>query len=125
MGLGKIGDKWTKAAAVATALILSSISLIILISFNNFPLLTVASFLSGASFPLWSLMGAAVGSIAPEKSRGRWISVSQTMTTLAAFVAPYLGGILYEASPYTPFFLVVIVSTLLALVALTKPFRET
>jgi len=69
-------------------------------------------------------MGAAVGSIAPEMSRGRWISVSQTITTLAAFIAPYLGGILYEASPYTPFYVVIVATLLLSLVAFTKPLKE-
>jgi len=123
-GLGKIGDKWTKAAAVATSLILSGISLIILVSFNNFFLLASASFLNGASFPLWSLMGAAVGSIAPEASRGKWISVSQTMTTLTAFLAPYLGGILYEAWPYTPFLVVIAAAPLLSFMAFTKPLKE-
>jgi MFS family permease len=122
--LGKIGDKWTKAAAVATALVLGSMSLIILISFNNFPVLVLASFIDGGSYPLWSLMGAAVGSIAPERSRGRWISVSQTITTLTAFIAPYLGGILYEASPYTPFYVVIVATLLLSLVAFTKPLKE-
>jgi ACDE family multidrug resistance protein len=122
--LGKIGDKWTKATAVATALVLGSISLIVLISFNNFPVLVLASFIDGGSYPLWSLMGAAVGSIAPEMSRGRWISVSQTITTLTAFIAPYLGGILYEASPYTPFYVVIVATLLLSLVAFTKPLKE-
>jgi len=125
MGLGKIGDKRSKATAVATALVISSISLIILISFSNFPVLVFASFLNGASYPLWSLMGAAVGSIAPETSRGRWISFSQTMTTLTAFIAPYLGGILYEASPYMPFQVVIVATLLLSLVAFTKPLKET
>ena len=122
--LGKIGDKWTIVAAVATALVLASISLIVMISFKNFPELVFASFIEGGSYPLWSLMGAAVGSIAPEMSRGRWISVSQTITTLAAFIAPYLGGILYEASPYTPFYVVIVATLLLSLVAFTKPLKE-
>jgi len=125
MVLGKIGDKWTRATAVATALALSSFSLVVLISLNNFLLLSVASFLGGASYPLWSLMGAAVGSIAPEASRGRWISVAQTMTTLAAFIAPYLGGILYETSWYLPFYLVIAASALLSFVAFSKPLKET
>ncbi len=124
MGLGKIGDKWTKAAAVATALILASVSLIVIVSFNNFPVLVFASFIHGGSYPLWSLMGAAVGSIAPESSRGRWISVSQAMTTFAVFIAPYIGGILYESSPFAPFYLVTVAALLLSLVAFTKPFKD-
>jgi len=125
MGLGKIGDKWSKAIAVATALVISSISSIIFISFNNFSVLIFASFLGGASYPLWSLMGAAIGSIAPETSRGRWISFSQTITTLTAFIAPYLGGILYEVSPPMPFQLVIIATLLLSFLAFVKPLKAT
>lgn len=123
MGLGKIGDKWSKSTAIATALVISSISSIIFISFNSFPFLVLASFLGGAAYPLWSLMGVAVGSIAPETSRGRWISFSQTMTTLTAFLSPYLGGLLYEVSPFMPFHFVIVATLLLSFVAFIKPLK--
>jgi len=50
--------------------------------------------------------------------------VSQMSVTAAASIAPYIGGVIYEWSPFTPFYIIIGVSPLLSLVALTKPFRE-
>lgn len=122
--LGKVGDKLGKMVAVAIALLFSALSFALFICFNNFPALAFVSFLNGASYMLWSLMGASVGAITPESSRGRWISVSQMSSTLAASVAPYVGGVIYESSRYMPFYIIIGVSPVLALIALTKPFKE-
>ena len=73
---------------------------------------------------VWSLMGASVGSIAPEASRGRWISLAQMSATLSATVAPYIGGVLYEQSSQVHFYVVIAVLPLLSLLAFAKPFRE-
>jgi len=122
--LGKIGDKQGKMVAVAIALLIGGFSFWLFVCFSNFFSLVFASFLNGASYMLWSLMGASVGSIAPEASRGRWISVSQMASTMAASVAPYIGGVIYQSSPYVPFYIIIGVSPLLSLIALTKPFKE-
>jgi len=122
--LGKVGDRLGKMVAVTISLLFSGSSFGLFICFNNFPALAFASFLNGASYMLWSLMGASVGSITPESSRGRWISVSQMSATLAASVAPYVGGVIYESARYMPFYIIIGVSPLLALIALTKPFKE-
>lgn len=122
--LGKIGDRWGKMIAVAASLLINSLSFWLLISFNNFFLLTLASFLNGASYSVWYLMNASIGAIAPKGYRGRWISLSQVTAMLPAFIAPYLGGMVYKTSPYTPFHLVIVVTPLLAALALTKPFKE-
>jgi len=124
IGLGKAGDKMGKMVAATVALLVGALSFVLFISFNNFFVLTAASFLYGASYILWSLMGACVGSVTPEASRGRWISVSQMLATTAASVAPFIGGVLYEWSPFTPFYIIIGVSPVLSLIALTKPFRE-
>jgi len=124
VSLGRIGDKWGKAGAVFVSLILCLLSLSFLISFGNFFLLGFASFMMGASYPLWSLMGAVVGSIAPGASRGRWMSVAQTISLLAAFFAPYLGGLLYDSSPYNPFIVAIVITPILAVLALVKPLKE-
>jgi len=124
IGLGKAGDKFGKMVATTIALLVGALSFGLFIWFNNFYALTIASFLNGASYMLWSLMGASVGSITPEASRGRWISVSQMSATMAASIAPYIGGVIYEWSPFTPFYIVIGVSPLLSLIALTKPFKE-
>jgi len=123
VGLGKIGDKWGKMVAVTIALLIGSLSFGLFVCFGNFFILVFASFLNGASYTLWPLMGAAVGSIAPEASRGRWISVSQMSATMASSVAPYIGGVVYQSSPYTPFYVIIGVSPVLSLIALTKPFK--
>jgi len=69
-------------------------------------------------------MGAVVGSIAPGASRGRWMSVAQTISLLAAFFAPYLGGLLYDSSPYNPFIIAIVITPMLSVLALTKPLKE-
>jgi MFS family permease len=124
IGLGKTGDKWGKMVAASTALLVGAFSFALFVSFNDFFILTCASFLYGSSYMLWSLMGACVGAITPEASRGRWISLSQMLATIGASTAPFIGGVLYESSPYIPFYIVIAVSPLLSLIALTKPFKE-
>lgn len=118
IGLGKVGDKWTKMVAVTASLLLSSVSFSLLMSFSDFSLLAFASLLNGGSFTMWSLMNASVGAIAPDESRGRWISLSQTVSAIAAFGGPYLGGLLYESSSHIPFLVVIVVAPLLSVIAL-------
>jgi len=96
VALGKLGDKWGKANAVFVSLILCFLA----------------------------LMGAVISSIAPSPSRGRWISVAQTMSLLAAFFAPYLGGLLYDSSPEKPFLIAVVATSILSVLALTKPLKD-
>ncbi|HKZ93667.1 MAG TPA: MFS transporter [Candidatus Bathyarchaeia archaeon] len=122
--LGKAGDKLGKMVAAAVALLIGGFSFGLFIYFTNFFALAFASFLNGASYMLWSLMGASVGSIAPQASRGRWISLAQMSATLSAAIAPYIGGVLYEQSLVVPFYVIIVASPLLSLAALTKPFKE-
>ena len=117
--LGKIGDKWRKAYALAASLLLCSLSLALLLLFGNLEILTITFFLTGGSYLTWSLLGAVVGPLAPESIRARWVSVPQTVTMFASFVAPYLGGVLYGISTYYPFTAAIIVALVLALVAFT------
>jgi MFS family permease len=118
MLLGKIGDKHTKMMAVVTALAVSSLSFLLIILFNNFATLCVASFLAGASYTILFFMPGIIASASPERSVGKWVSISQAVVPSVGFGAPILGGILYETSPYLPFFLAIIVLSLLAIVAL-------
>ncbi|MGQ9507104.1 MAG: MFS transporter [Candidatus Bathycorpusculaceae bacterium] len=112
--IGKVGDRWRKAYALAAALLLCSLSLALLLSFGNFETLMITFFITGGSYLTWSLMGAVVGPLAPESIRARWVSVPQTVTMFASFVAPYIGGILYDISLYYPFITAIIVTLLLA-----------
>jgi len=124
IGLGKAGDKLGKMIAAAIALLVATFSFALFISAKDFSVLAFASFLYGASYMLWSLMGACVGAITPEESRGRWISVSQMLATTAASIAPFIGGVLYESWHSIPFYIIIGVSPILSLIALTKPFKE-
>ena len=122
--LGRIGDKWKKAGAISVCMILCSVSAIILVLFNNFFALSLASFLMGASYNILSLIGAVISPIAPETSRARWISVPLSASMFAAFLAPYLGGLVYASSPFNPFLVFIVATALLSVLALTKLFDE-
>jgi len=122
--LGRIGDKWKKSSAISVCMILCSISAIILLLFKNLFALSLASFLMGASYTTMSLIGAVISSISPEVSRARWISVALSSGMFAAFLAPYLGGLLYDSSPNNPFLVFIVATTLLSVFSLTIPFNE-
>ena len=122
--LGRIGDKWKKTGAISVCMILCSVSALILVLFSNFFALSLASFLMGASYTTWSLIGAVISPIAPEASRARWISVPLSASMFAGFLAPYLGGLLYESSRYNPFLVFIGATALLSVLALTKLFEE-
>jgi len=122
--LGRVGDKWKKAGAISVCMILCSVSAMILVLFNDFLALSLASFLMGASYTIVSLIGAVMAPIAPEASRAKWISVPLSASMFAAFLAPYLGGLLYESSPYNPFLVFIVATALLSVLALTRMFEE-
>jgi len=84
----------------------------------------LSAFLMGASYTLWSLVGAIVGPLAPPTARGRWISVSHTAATSAAFASSLVGGILYETSPFTPFVIFIVAAVLLALLGFISRMKE-
>ena len=115
LGIGKLGDKWKKSGAVFVSLLLTLISISMFISFTDFSVLALASFVMGGSFAVWSLMSAVTGSLTPEATRGRWMAFAQTASLVAVIPAPFIGGTLYEASPYNPF-TVAIIATLLLVV---------
>jgi len=121
--LGKLGDRWNKAYALAGSMLLCCISLTFLLLFDDFLVLTVVFFLAGSSYITWSLMAAIIAPHAPESIRARWISVPQAVTMFASFIAPYIGGVIYEASSYYPFIIGIVTTLVFALLALTKFFE--
>jgi hypothetical protein len=42
----------------------------------------------------------------------------------SAFMAPYIGGVLYDASPYHPFLVAIVGTLVLALLALTRVLEK-
>ncbi len=124
VGLGRFGDQWSRTGALSIAMLFFCASIVIFVSCKDFLTLVLASFLMGSSYSAWSVVGALFGSVAPEASRGRWMSLQQTAGMLAAFFAPYLGGRIYKVWPYTPFLVAIMLSPLLAILALMSPFQE-
>ena len=122
--LGKIGDKWRKSYALATSMILCSLSLALMLLFGNFYILIITFFITGGSYLTWSLMGAIIGPSAPESIRARWVSIPQTLSMFSSFIAPYIGGVLYQFSPQYPFIVAIVMTLFLALVATTRLFEE-
>jgi DHA1 family multidrug resistance protein-like MFS transporter len=122
--LGRLGDRRRKSYAFAVSMFLGSISLLLAVRFGNFPVLLVAFFLAGGSYIIWSLMGAIIGPLAPERIRARWVSVPQTVSMFSSFIAPYIGGLLYDASPYYPLFIAIVAMAIIALLAFTKLLEE-
>lgn len=88
--------------------------------FGDFRVLLVTHVLIGASYLAWPIMNAIVGSCAPETARALWVAIPQAVSMFGAIFAPYIGGVLYEASPYYPFIIGVIAALCMALVALVK-----
>lgn len=122
--LGKVGDKYGKTMSISVSMIGFASALMLLTSFNSVPLLMLASFIRGVSFPMWAFIGATIGPLVHSASRGRWISVVQTTTQAVSILAPYIGGILYSHSPQTPFLMVTPVALIISILAQTRPFRE-
>lgn len=120
IALGRVGDKFKKAYAFAAALFIIAASLVLLMLFGDFRVLLATQLLVGASYLAWPLMNAIIGSHAPETGRALWVAVPQAISMFAAIFAPYVGGVLYEASPYYPFVFGVAATLVLALVALAK-----
>ena len=117
---GKIGDKYSKMSAMLSSIAVCILSFILIATINNFSVLFLASFLSGASRCMFGLVWAITGSAAPEGYTGRWIAISQASIHIVSFGAPVIGGILYEISPYLAFFTTILLLSSLALLATFK-----
>jgi len=118
--LGRVGDKFRRSYALAAALAIVGSSLVLLLLFGDFRVMLVTQGLVGASYLAWPLMNAIIGLSAPESNRALWIAIPQTVSMSSAILAPYLGGVLYEISPYYPFVFGIAVTLFLALLALVK-----
>ena len=122
--LGRLGDKTKKTFALTASMILCCSSLVLLTMSGDFPILIITFFIAGGAYVNWSLMGAIVSPLAPESIRARWVSIPQTVSMFSSFIAPYIGGVLYGASPYYPFVVAIMITPFLALLASTKLLEE-
>lgn len=120
IALGRIGDKFKRSYALAAALALVGSSLVLLLLSGDFQVMLVTQVLVGASYLAWPLMNAIIGPYAPEAFRALWVAIPQSISMFSSILAPYLGGVLYEVSPYYPFIFGIAVTLFLALLAFAK-----
>jgi MFS family permease len=117
---GRLGDRWRKSGAISLCLVLYPLSIVPLLMIREPAALMLVAFLYGGSAVSGNLVSAYVGTISPETKRGVWMSIPQSLSLLAAFAAPYLGGYLYTQSPSYALIVSAIAIPFLALMALTK-----
>lgn len=104
VALGVFGDRWkSRSRAVTASLTLFFLSIVTFMLVQNYWLLLPVAFAMGGSLMIGSIISSIVGSLSPSESRGKWMALPQTSSMFANFAAPFLGGFLYEASPYYPF----------------------
>ncbi len=117
LAMGRLGDRWRKSYALSICVLLYALSMIPIMFVREPVFLMSAAFFYGGAIVVGSLVGSYVGGIAPVHRRGVWVSIPQTLSLLAAFAAPYLGGYLYTQSPYSAFMVSILPMPFLALFA--------
>jgi MFS family permease len=118
IAMGRLSDSWPKSSAISLCLFLYTVSMVPLLSAREPLTFMFAAFLYGSSMVMGSLVGSYVGTIAPVEKQGRWISIPQTFSLVAATIAPYLGGYLYMLSPYYAFTVSIVSMPFLVFIAL-------
>jgi MFS family permease len=103
IALGRLSDRWRVSGAISISLLLFLVSMIPMLLVRDSTVLMLLAFAYGGSAVTGFLVSSFVGTIAPEARRGLWLSIPQSFSLLAAFAAPYLGGVLYSCSPYYTF----------------------
>lgn len=119
IAMGRLGDKWRKSKAVSVCLLLYAVSMIPILFVKEPVTLMFTAFIYGGAIVMGSLISSYVGTVAPESKRGLWVSIPQTLSLTASFVAPYLGGYLYTQAPEYAFIASIVPMPFLILFALT------
>jgi MFS family permease len=120
IAIGRLGDKWRESGALSVCLLLYTWSIVSLLLLREPFFLMLVAFLFGGSAAVPALINSIVGKVAPENKLGMWISIPQTLSWLASFAAPYLGGYLYTQSFYYAFIASVSTIPFLVILALFK-----
>ncbi len=120
IAVGRMADRWRKSGAISMCLLLYVASMIPLLLIREPNSLMFVAFTLGGSAALGSLVSSFVGTIAPRAKRGLWVSIPQTCSLVASFIAPYLGGYLYTYSPAYAFMISMSALPFLAVFALVR-----
>jgi MFS family permease len=120
IAMGHVGDKWRKSGVMTVCLLLYVISMVPILFATETSTLMFLAFSLGGSAILGQIVFSFVGTVAPKAKRGLWVSIPQTCSGIAAFIAPYLGGYLYTFSPSYAFLVSVSAVPFLAIYAFVK-----
>lgn len=120
----RLGDRWSKIDSILICLLMYAITVEAILFFPNPFFLLFVAFFWGGAITYGALIASAIGTIAPETSRGKWISIPMSSSMIAAVIAPYVSGYLYESSPYLPFIVSLIAVIPVTILALMKTFKE-
>jgi predicted MFS family arabinose efflux permease len=96
---GRLSDRWRKSRVICIPLLLFIFSMVPLLFVRDPTIIMLLAFVYGGSAVTGQLVSSFVGTIAPEANRALWLSIPQSLSLLAAFAAPYIGGFLYSSSP--------------------------
>lgn len=120
LAIGRICAKRSKMAAVLLSTAIFIFAILLITMTGNLYFLFFASFLSGISSCIIEFIPAIIGSAAPEHHVGQWISLSQTSLYIASSIAPIIGGLLFEISPYLAFFTTIILLSFFIIIGLFR-----
>jgi DHA1 family multidrug resistance protein-like MFS transporter len=122
--IARLGDRWSKIEGILMCILMYAVTAEAILFFPNPVFLLFVAFFWGGAVTYGALIASAIGAIAPEASRAKWISIPTTSAMIAAVIAPYLSGYLYQSSPYLPFIISLIAAIPVTLFALATLFKE-
>jgi MFS family permease len=120
IALGRLSDRWKKSRTIGLCLLLFVVSILPLLLIRDPTMLMFLAFFYGGSSVIGPLVSSFTGTIAPEAKRGLWMSIPLTLSLVAAFVAPFVGGFLYTLSPFYVFAVAVVAVPFLVLFAFKR-----
>ncbi len=102
LGLARTRRRVSVAAPLIVSLAVLPIAFVLLIVSPQLWVIALACLISGAYLMVWPLVDAAVGSIAPERVRGRSFAFSEVCGGSGVALGPMLAGVLYDRDPQLP-----------------------
>ncbi len=119
IALGRMSDKMNRYRAIAFALFIFSFSFALLVVTGNLAALAVSFFLMGAANASTSIANSIVGLHAGKGSEGKAFALFSTVTYVPLALSPFVGGGLYSAGPFLPFYAALLSAPIVAVAFLS------
>jgi len=121
---GKIADRINKYHAIASLILISLISVLILILYSDFIILLFAFFLSGSAYSFYGIMSGLVGNKISKQNAGKAFAVLETITGIPVIIAPLIGSFFYSYAPILPIFATFIISSIVLIILFLISFFD-